>query len=371
VNLEKTSGLEWSVLLFLILTPVLGILGTVWVVQTGSLNWSILIFALVYAGLANFGITAGYHRLFAHRAYQAHPVVEFLFLMLGTSAFQGSALKWSSDHRRHHRFEDTDSDPYAIKFGFWHAHMGWMIRKEFVDLPVFAPDLEKNRLLNWQHRNYFWIGMVVGFLLPALVGWGLGSFWAGLFVAGALRTVVNQQSGFIINSFSHMFGHRTYSTGITARDNFILAVLTHGEGYHNFHHTFQLDYRNGVKWYHWDPTKWTIWCLAKIGLAGQLRRISQAEIIKAQLATEALSLKAQGFSIELLEKLQSGLIQQQLRLKALRDESALLKTQLAEASNRKLSETRAEIKRTQDEFRQSMRQWRREVDRLMRQPTHA
>jgi len=333
------------------------VLGTAGVVALGWCSWWQVLAMLVFAGLANLGITAGYHRLLAHRAYEAHPVLEIILVLLGTASWQGPALKWASDHRRHHKFEDRDEDPYAIKEGFWHAHMGWLMDQKFVDLPIQAPDLSVRKFLVWQDRHYIVLATLIGFVLPALIGWSLGSFWTGFFLGGVLRSVLNQHSSFVINSFCHMFGSKPYSSLISARDNFILALMTHGEGYHNFHHTFQIDYRNGVKWYQWDPTKWTIWTLSTVGLTKKLKRISSAEILRAQLATQSLQLKAKGVSCEMLESLQKTIVQGQLRLKTLGEEYQKTKAQWAQASTDRIDELRSDMERTQEEVRHAMRLW--------------
>jgi stearoyl-CoA desaturase (delta-9 desaturase) len=273
------SQFDLTVSLFLILNPLISVALTVYYFMTAEqVSWSILTFAFIFAAATNLSVTAGYHRLFSHKSYDAHPLVKALFLFVGSSGFQGSALKWSSDHRRHHSKIDTDNDPYNIHEGFWYAHMGWMFRKDSVDLPIQAPDLEKDRMVVFQDKHYVWIAVATGFIFPMVIGYFLGSALAGLAIAGGLRIALTQQSTFFVNSLCHTLGEKTYSDDISARDSFIVAVLTHGEGYHNFHHKFQIDYRNGIRWYHWDPTKWTIVALKWMGLAYKLREISSAEI---------------------------------------------------------------------------------------------
>ncbi len=133
-------------------------------------------------------------------------------------------------------------------------------------------------------------------LFPMLIGWMMGSALGGLVIAGGLRIALTQQSTFFVNSLCHTLGKQTYSKEISARDSWFVAVLTHGEGYHNFHHKFQIDYRNGIKWYHWDPTKWVIRTLNFMGLATKLRQISNAEILKARLQAEAAEMTRHGFA---------------------------------------------------------------------------
>ena len=234
-------------------------------------------------------ITAGYHRLWAHRAYEAHPLIKVLYVIFGTMALQNSALVWCSGHRRHHlHVDDNDRDPYSIGRGFWFAHIGWMLR----DYPSGAldlsnvPDLKRDRVLAFQHRHYAALALLSNFGIPSLAGWLVGDFWGVFLLAGVLRLVLSHHFTFFINSLAHLWGSRPYSEDNTARDNPVLAVLTYGEGYHNFHHSFAHDYRNGVRWWQWDPTKWLIAGLSWVGMTRRLKRTPAFQIQRALLAMQ-------------------------------------------------------------------------------------
>jgi len=151
-------------------------------------------------------------------------------------------------------------------------------------------DLEKDPLVMWQYRNWHWIGGVFGFLLPAAIG-GLYNGWVGalgsFLLAGVLRVFCVQHCTFFINSFCHTIGGQPYSTKCSARDSWLMALFTFGEGYHNYHHEFQHDYRNGIKPWHFDPTKWAIWTFSKIGLTSNLRKVEDEKIRRAIEATKA------------------------------------------------------------------------------------
>jgi stearoyl-CoA desaturase (delta-9 desaturase) len=146
-------------------------------------------------------------------------------------------------------------------------------------------DLEKDPLVRWQHRNHFLIGAVVA-LIPLGIGLATGNVIGQLIFGLALRIVATHHTTFLINSAAHMFGSRPYTDANTARDNWILAPLTYGEGYHNFHHQWQWDYRNGALWYQWDTTKWLLNVLGWVGLVGQFRRVSAAAMTRARLLME-------------------------------------------------------------------------------------
>lgn len=352
------SQFDLTVTSFLILNPLISVALTVYYFLDHRMPWSIFAFALVFAAATNLSVTAGYHRLFSHKSYDAHPLMKALFLLIGSSGFQGSALKWSSDHRRHHSKIDSESDPYNIHEGFWYAHMGWMFRKDSVNLPIQAPDLEKDTLVRLQDKYYVWIAITTGFLFPMLVGHWLGSALAGLAIAGGLRIALTQQSTFFVNSLCHTLGRRTYSHEISARDSFLVAVLTHGEGYHNFHHKFQIDYRNGIRWYHWDPTKWTIVTLKWMGLASKLRKISNAEILKARLQVESLKMKSRGFSDEHLEPLKEKILSAQNRMRKLSEDYARLKSEFHDAQMARVENLKIELRLAQLEFKMGMKAWR-------------
>lgn len=360
-----SEKINWPVTLFLLILPVVTLILTpIYFVQNG-VQWGLILFALVFAAATNLSITAGYHRLFSHKSYDAHPIAKFLFLFIGTSGWQGPALKWSSDHRRHHSHIDGDKDPYNIHRGFWYAHMGWLFLRESVDQKIHAPDLEKSWMIRFQNDYYVPLAIAIGFGLPTLVGWlAFGSPFGGLLIAGALRISLTQQSTFFVNSLCHTLGKQTYSKEISARDSLFVAFLTHGEGYHNFHHKFQIDYRNGIKWYQWDPTKWVIRFLHFFGMASKLRQISNAEILKARLQAEESELKQHGFAEEQLQILREKIIAAQARMKHLAEDYEQFKrdavrkrAELREAYDHKLLELKHELEVAKMEFSVGMKQW--------------
>ncbi|MGZ3769633.1 MAG: fatty acid desaturase [Bdellovibrio sp.] len=356
--------IEWSVALFLILNPLVTLILLPFYFYYHGFEPGIFVFATFFAAATNLSITAGYHRLFSHKSYDAHPIPKLLFLLVGASGFQGSALKWSSDHRRHHAHIDQDKDPYNINLGFWHAHMGWLFFKDTIDQKIHAPDLQKDRLVFFQHKYYELLAVLVGFAFPTWIGWMMGSALGGFLIAGGLRIFLTQQSTFFVNSLCHTLGSQTYSKEISARDSWFVAFLTLGEGYHNFHHKFQIDYRNGIKWYHWDPTKWVIKTLNILGMASKLRKFPQVEILKSRLLAEAAELKQRGFAEEKLNAVKDKILEAQNKIKTFREdykqfklEASRRKEELKEAYDLKLSEIKRELAIAKLEFQLSMKQW--------------
>jgi stearoyl-CoA desaturase (delta-9 desaturase) len=246
-----------------------------------------LFFVMLWA--CGFSITIGYHRFFSHITFLASWPLRLSTLIFGAAAFENSALMWASEHRRHHKHVDHDDDPYCISKGFFYAHIGWLLFKLKGDQAYDnVADLQKDRLVRWQDRHVQSIAVLVSFGIPATLGFlwngwqeALGAF----LIAGVARIVVLQHCTFLINSACHTIGRQPYSTKCSARDSLLLALFTMGEGYHNYHHEFQHDYRNGVKPWQFDPTKWIIWTLSKLGLVRNLRRVPAEKIQLAQRET--------------------------------------------------------------------------------------
>lgn len=241
---------------------------------TVGLSWVELVAFFVLWFVAGLGITAGYHRLFSHRAYRASWPVRVFFAFAGCLAVQNSILVWSRDHRYHHGMVDTIGDPYNARRGVWYSHFGWIMRRgPHADDLSNVTDLEADPIIAWQHRHFGWLVWVANIGVVVVLG-ALTGRWIQMFViVGLLRVLFVQHGTFLINSWAHAIGSQPWSTSTTAKDSWILSLLTFGEGYHNYHHVFANDYRNGIYWYHWDPTKWLIWALHRVGLAWDLKRI--------------------------------------------------------------------------------------------------
>jgi len=248
-------------------------------VPSGALiGWTL---ALVFvSGLA---ITSGYHRLYSHTSYKAHPAVEAVLLFFASLATQGSALRWCNDHRLHHAFVDTDKDPYSVKKGLFHAHMLWMFFKSNEIDPKVVADLKRNRWLEFQNKHYVLCMLASNTIVFLAVGWLLGDYFGAFLFVWWVRLLLLHHTTWCINSLAHYWGTKFYSQEHSAVDNYLISLLTYGEGYHNYHHTFSNDYRNGVRWYHFDPAKWLIWTLHKCGLAYNLKRINNERIARQLL----------------------------------------------------------------------------------------
>ena len=280
-------GIRWLGLVFFVFLHAVALIGTpLYIYYRGVSGPELALFAffLVATGLST---TIGYHRLFAHGTFEAAPVVRFVLLFFGAATFEESALKWSSQHRQHHMFTDTEHDPYGVHMGFWHAHIGWILFWRHRTNYNNVKDLRRCRLVCHQHEHHEWWSVGAGIVLPMALAWWIGYPLGGFILVVCLRIVIVLHSTFFVNSFAHTFGARPYAPGQTARDNWLGAILTNGEGFHNFHHRFPGDYRNGVRWYDWDPSKWCIYLMSKVGLAWDVRKVSSARIAEARVDRQA------------------------------------------------------------------------------------
>ncbi len=281
------ARINWKTSAFLIGTLLLTLTAVpayIWHFGLDAFQIGFFFFMVFATGLS---ITLGYHRLFSHIAFKAHWPVKLFVLVFGAAAFENSARMWCSEHRRHHKHVDHEEDPYDISKGFFHAHIGWLLFKLKPEPPFDnIADLDRDPLVRWQDRYIYILGFVVSFIFPALLGWawnGAQGALGAFLLAGVARVVCVQHSTFFINSACHTVGSRPYSSRCSARDSWLMALFTFGEGYHNYHHEFQHDYRNGVKPWQYDCTKWTIWMLNKCGLVSGLRRVPSEKILLAEL----------------------------------------------------------------------------------------
>jgi stearoyl-CoA desaturase (delta-9 desaturase) len=275
----------WLPATVLIGTFIIAITIVPWYGVVHGYTWGNWLAFLVLLGANGLSITAGYHRLFAHNTYRAHALLRWLYALFGAAATQNSILVWTSGHRRHHRHVDGEADPYSAKRGLWFSHIGWMLRDYPTGRIDFSnvPDLQRDPIVAFQHKYYAALAIGMNVLPPLLIGWVMNDIWGYLLLGGFLRLVVNHHVTFFINSLAHYWGKRPYTDENTARDNFWLALVTYGEGYHNFHHLFQTDYRNGVRWWQFDPTKWLIAIGSWLGLTSDLNRTPDFKIEKALL----------------------------------------------------------------------------------------
>jgi stearoyl-CoA desaturase (Delta-9 desaturase) len=363
---------HWPNSFFLIGTLAVTLTATpVYIWKHGLSPFQIGMFLFLFAA-TGLSITLGYHRLFAHLSFRASWPVRLFTLVFGAAAFENSALSWAANHRLHHKFVDDEDDPYDVTKGFFHAHIGWILFRLRPE-PSYdgVKDLQRDPLVVWQDRHYHLIAISAGLVLPILLGFA-HSGWAGalggLLIAGAARIVCVHHMTFFINSLCHTLGKQPYSDRCTARDSVIMAFFTFGEGYHNFHHEFQHDYRNGVKPWQFDPTKWLIWLLNKAGLATNLRRVPEEKILLAEIAQQEKNIadRIQTGKLQLSEQARNMLTSAQQRLQQASTQWEHIKTQYRhaaelkmEASRERIAELRQELSEASECLSLALQEWRK------------
>jgi stearoyl-CoA desaturase (Delta-9 desaturase) len=373
------QSLNWTNILFLLGTLLVAAVGTPWYLWKfgfGLAEWLTFFVLWLTTGLS---VTAGYHRLFAHKTYQASWPVRLFYLVFGAAALENSVLNWAADHRIHHDHVDEERDPYNIQKGFWWAHMFWIFFDKEPTPRSVVRDLEEDPLVRWQDRWYKTIGIGMALGVPLLVGVLTGRVLGCLLIGGVLRVVVSHHGTFFINSLCHMIGRQPYSREHSARDSAVMAVLAFGEGYHNYHHSFPFDYRNGIKRWHFDPAKWFISALSWIGLTRNLRRAPEAAILKAKIEIqfEAAKERMQNVVAHSRETYEERLHQAYARLEtAIHELLALQRRRPAREVNPEHEhlplETRIGL--TYNALEQALREWKqtlRQMNRLPRLPVAA
>lgn len=310
---------NWTNTLLFTLTPLFAVTLVPWYGFTHGYDLYEWIAFVLLMGFCGMSITAGYHRLWSHKSYKAHTVLRFLYALGGACALQNDVLHWASDHRRHHAHVDNDDkDPYSAGRGFWFSHIGWILRHYESGKEDFSnvKDLQRDSIVAWQYKHYLSLVLLMNIGLPVLLGFLNGDVIGSLLLGGLLRLVLSQHVTWLINSIAHIWGRRPYSDASSARDNGLLALVTYGEGYHNYHHTFQWDYRNGIKWWHYDPTKWFIRGCSFVGLTSDLKRISPVVIETARLDMQFRRAAARCELLRNADKWQQRLEQEYEQLKS-------------------------------------------------------
>jgi stearoyl-CoA desaturase (delta-9 desaturase) len=248
--------------------------GAIW----SGVTWQAVIMGVVLYWARIFAIGAGYHRYFSHRAYATSRVFQFILAVACQSTLQKSVLWWAAKHRHHHLHSDTEFDVHSPRHtGFLYSHMGWIFarRHDSFDM-VKVDDLARYPELMWLHRHERWPAYGLAILCFLIGG------WPGLFVGFFCSTVLVFHGTFCINSLAHVSGAKRYVTGDDSRNNWLLAIFTMGEGWHNNHHACQSSVRQGFRWWEYDPTYYILKALSWTGLVWELKSPPEAVVRNEQ-----------------------------------------------------------------------------------------
>jgi len=245
-------------------------------VFTGVDRTAVVLLVILYFGRVFF-ITAGYHRLLAHRSFKVGRLTQFAFAYGALTCAQKGPLWWAGHHRNHHKFSDTRRDIHSPRDGFWWSHVGWILCDKYGETPTSEiKDFAKFGELRWLDTHN-WVGP-----------WALGVFcylvggWSGLVVGFFCSTVLLWHSTFLVNSLAHVFGRRRYDTDDTSRNSLLIAIATGGEGWHNNHHRYQSSARQGFRWWQLDTTYYGLWVLARLRIVRDLRPVPRRVIDEAR-----------------------------------------------------------------------------------------
>ena len=294
---KEQAPINWPAAIMFTVTTLVTLVAVPWYGLSVGYSLAAWVAYIALTVMTELAITAGYHRLWSHNTYKAHWSLRLYYAIFGAMALQNTVLDWCSGHRTHHRHvDDVDKDPYSAKRGLWFSHMGWMLRNYESSASITfdnVKNLQKDPIVMWQYKHYLPIALGLNIAIPAALGIIFNDFWGMILLAGFLRIVTAHHFTFFINSIVHKWGKQPYTDENTARDNAFFAILTHGEGYHNFHHIFQNDYRNGVRWWQYDPTKWFIVLTSWLGLSTDLKRVSNFKIQRAKVQMQFKRAQAQ------------------------------------------------------------------------------
>jgi stearoyl-CoA desaturase (delta-9 desaturase) len=232
-----------------------------------GVSWRSVALAIALYWVRMFGITAGYHRYFAHRAYKTSRWFQLVLAFLGGLSIQKGALWWAGLHRRHHRWSDTPRDLHSpVRRGFWYSHMGWIVAPDHDGTDyALIPDFAKFPELRWLDTHHWFPAAMLALGCYAVDG------WRGVVWGAGVSTVVLWHCTFFINSLAHVWGSRRYETTDTSRNNLTLALLTMGEGWHNNHHHYMNSANQGFFWWEVDASYYVLRALAAVGVVRELR----------------------------------------------------------------------------------------------------
>jgi stearoyl-CoA desaturase (delta-9 desaturase) len=295
------SRISRVVTLVAVVVPPLGLVWAMAALWGGAFRWvDLALLAGMYL-LCAFGTTVGFHRLFTHRGFEAGPGVRAALGILGCMTMQGPIAQWVTDHRRHHALSDRPGDPHSPHVGhgdglggsvrgFVHAHVGWLFTNLGTEQRQWGKDLDDDRLVRTIDRLYLlWVAL--GLAIPFAVGYAVGGTWqsgvAGLVWGGLVRIFLYQHATFSVNSVCHMFGRQDFRSRDEARNNWVVALLVFGEGWHNNHHAFPASARHGLRRFQVDPSWWLIRGLERLGLVWNVRVPDPRQLERRRLQNAA------------------------------------------------------------------------------------
>lgn len=291
---ERDIVIQRRVMLVVTTVPLVGLVYAIvqmWGWGINGTDLGLLIGFYIFTGL---GVTAGFHRLFTHKSFEAVRPVRWLYAVAGSMAIQGALIDWVATHRRHHAYSDEVGDPHSphldsatgvkgILRGLAHAHMGWLFAPDGTDNQVWAPDLLDEPGMVRIHRAFPWL-VLISFVAPAILGglisWSIAGAISGFAWGALIRIFLLHHVTWSINSICHFYGTRPFESRDHARNNFVMALLAFGEGWHNAHHAFPASARHGLRWWEIDFAWITIRLMKLVGLVKSVKIPSATQLAR-------------------------------------------------------------------------------------------
>ncbi len=284
---RKVPGtLYKAVLLVWAIGPLLGTVIAMQQLWSDWLGWKELALFVGFYFITGMGITMGFHRLLTHRSFESHPAVKVGVLIAGCMAAQGRPIDWAANHLKHHAFSDKEGDPHSPLEGLFHAHLGWFFSGQPADREKYGARFMSDRAIVFIDKTTV-LWLVLGLFIPYLIAGWQGFLWGGL-----VRMAFLNHATFAVNSICHAFGSRDFDTKDESRNNWIIAFLTLGEGWHNNHHAFPAMAYHGMNWRQFDATAVMIKLLVFLRLARN-PKVPQPELV-ARRKAEPLPAAAAG-----------------------------------------------------------------------------
>ena len=271
----KPMGNSKPFVLVVVIVPFLGTILAIGLLWQQAVRWSDLALLATMYTLNAFGLTIGYHRMLTHRSFRPHPAVKAILLVLGSMAVEGPPIEFAATHIKHHAQSDREGDPHSPVEGLFHAHLGWLFKDRFADPQVYCRHLLKDALVVFVNRTFLlWVILSLG--IPFVLGGWTGLLWGGL-----VRIFLVHHFSFSVNSICHTFGKREFETNDRSRNQWLVALLAFGEGWHNNHHAFPRSAFHGLHWWQLDFSGYVIWTLERLGLAHEVYRVPPALLARS------------------------------------------------------------------------------------------
>ncbi|HEY4385028.1 MAG TPA: acyl-CoA desaturase [Ktedonobacteraceae bacterium] len=270
----NSKTLYKAILLVVVIGPLVATVFAIrmlWMRAVNETDIALLISLYICTAL---GITIGYHRMLTHRSFNPHPIIKFIFLVLGSMALEGAAIEWTATHVKHHAHSDKEGDPHSPMEGFFHAHVGWLFKDRQAAPEIYCRHLLKDRQVMFVSRTFF-LWVVLSLLIPFAIGG-----WSGLLWGGLVRIFLAHHITWSVNSICHSFGKREFETNDASRNEWLVGLLAMGEGWHNNHHAFPRSAFHGLHWWQFDLSGYIIWSLERAGLVKEVYRVSPEQMAR-------------------------------------------------------------------------------------------